>query len=457
MSRQYSLEESDDLIRLRGAWQTVTERLSAEVPKPMLERFIVPLQPAGYEDDLVQINAPGTFVADWVRSRYLGTIQAYLSDELGQSITLQLIASPRERKEDPPSATLAVKAISDSPTTFSPHPKYRFDNYIVGQSNRLAHAGAMAVSAGPGKKYNPLFIYGPSGLGKTHLLHAIAAELLRVDPGFKLIYTSAQNFTEEFISAVQTNRVEAFRRQNRQYDVWLVDDIQFIAGKDRTQEEIFHTFNHMHGLGKQIVLCSDRPPRDLSLMDERLRSRFEAGLVADVQMPDTETRSAIVLSKAALDGIELPHDVAMYIAENIPGNIRVLEGALTKISAMASLGAVPLDLALAREVAEHYYRQTPSAKANFGDIILQVSKHYNIPEEDIRGTSRRAPIVQARHVAVWLMREITGDSWKHIGSLFGDRDHTSMMHAYNKISEQMHHDRDVRTSVKSLYRTLHPS
>ncbi len=455
MSRQYTIDDTDDLIRLRTAWETVAGRLGAEIQAPILQRFVAPLEAVGFDGDVVKISAPGTFVAEWVRTRYLGVIQSYLSDELGQSITIQLVASPRDRAEEAPvpPTPVSVRASSEK-NDFRPHDKFRFESYVIGQSNRLAHAGAKAVASTPGQKYNPLFIYGPSGLGKTHLLHSIAHELLANDPGVKLVYTSAQSFTEEFIAAVQSNRVDAFRRQNRQVDVWLVDDIQFIAGKDRTQEEIFYTFNHLTSSARQVVLCSDRPPRDLSLMDERLRSRFESGLVADVQMPDTETRCAIILSKADQEGIDLPTEIAIYLAETVPGNIRVLEGALTRLVALSSVEDRPLDMELAKHLAENYVRTDVAAKPNFNQIVSQVSRHFNISEEEIKGISRRAPIVHARHVAVWLMREITGDSWKHIGTLFGDRDHTSMMHAYHKITEQMHHDKEVRVSVKGLMKVL---
>ena len=455
MSHQFTLEDTDDAIRLRVAWDTVRERLSAELPPAILSRFIAPLEPIGIEGDTVKISAPGSFVSEYVRTRHIGQIQSYLSDELGQSLSIGIVAAPRDRAEEAPVAPQAVTVrATEARNEFRPHERFRFDSYVVGTSNRLAFAGAKAVADFPGEKYNPLFIYGPSGLGKTHLLHAIAHELLARDPAYKLVYTSAQSFTEEFIAAVQSNRVDAFRRAQRQFDVWLVDDIQFIAGKDRTQEEIFYTFNHMQSLAKQVVLCADRPPRDLALMDERLRSRFESGLVADVQMPDTETRCAIIMSKARQERIEIPVEIGMFLAESVPGNIRVLEGALTRLVALSSVEDRPLDLDLAKSLAENYVKTSVVAKPNFNQIVDQVSRHFDISEEDIKGTSRRAPIVHARHVAVWLMREITGDSWKHIGTLFGDRDHTSMMHAYQKITAQMHHDKEIRVAVKGLMKVL---
>jgi len=312
------------------------------------------------------------------------------------------------------------------------------------------------VANEPGTKYNPLFIYGASGLGKTHLLHSIARQILDANPRTPLVYVSAQQFAEEFVNALQNGKIDQFRRAQRAVAVWLVDDIQFVVGKDKTQEEIFHTFNYLHSLGKQIVLSSDRAPKDLYLMDERLRSRFESGLVADIQMPDTETRCAILLTKAGQERIELEHSIAMFLAENVPGNIRRLEGALTKLAAQASVEGVPVSLGLAQTMVEQYYRAGLLAKPGFTQIVDAVGKHYRIPADDIRGISRKAPIVHARHVAVFITREITGDSWKHIGGLFGDRDHTSMMHGYTKISEMMHQDKDLRASVKMLIRNLYP-
>lgn len=452
---QYSLEDSDQQIRLRGAWEQVLRRFQPEITPAWFERFLRPLRPANLEEGVATLAAPGRFVYEWVRERYADQLQEALSDELGEPITLRLTAESRERAAAPvPQAAVAVT--KEESTRFKPSERYSFDSFVVGQSNRLAFAGAKAIAAEPGVKYNPLFIYGASGLGKTHLLHSIAREILKQDPRFPLVYVSAQQFAEQFVHALQNSRIEQFRRSQRAVGVWLVDDIQFIAGKDKTQEEIFHTFNYLHSLGKQIVLSSDRPPRDLFLMDERLRSRFEAGLVADIQPPDTETRSAILLSKARHEEIDIDTQIAMYLAENVPGNIRILEGALTKLAVQASVENVPITLDLATLLVEQYYRTGTIAKPGFPNILESVSKHFKISVEDIKGNSRKAPIVHARHIAVYITREITGDSWKHIGTLFGDRDHTSMMHGYQKISEMMVRDRELRSSVKMLIRNLYP-
>lgn len=453
---QDTLFGNDGDVRLSLAWENVHKRLSVDVPKQWIDRFIRPLAPLSMHEDSVEMLAPGRFVHDWVRERYLSTIQRYLSDELGREVCVDLVIGAKEKESiSPVQASISLNLAAEEPH-FKPNDRFTFESYVVGQTNRLAVAGAKAVAAEPGTKYNPLFIYGASGLGKTHLLHSIAREILKKNPRYPLVYISAQQFAEDFVNALQAGRIEQFRRSQRNVGVWLVDDIQFVAGKDKTQEEVFHTFNYLHSLGKQIVLTSDRPPRDLYLMDERLRSRFEAGLVADVQMPDTETRCAILLSKAAQEGVRLDLNVAMYLAENVPGNIRVLEGALTKLSVQASIEEMSLTLDLATHMVEQYYRAGSLAKPSFTLIVDAVARHYNIAKDEILGTSRKAPIVHARHVAVYVTREITMDSWKHIGTLFGDRDHTSMMHGYQKISEMMAADRDLHVTVKALIRNLYP-
>ncbi len=456
MKPQFTLEDTDDQIRLRSSWEQVLHRLAQEGRGAWFERFIKPLQPKSFHEGTVVLCAPGQFVQEWVRERYLRNLEELLSDELGEPIRIELRAEARDRRDGAGTSEAVHLPAAPKKPRFQPSARFSFDHFVVGQSNRLAFAGAKAVAKEPGTKYNPLFIYGPSGLGKTHLLHAIAQELLRERPNATLAYVSAQQFAEDFVTALQKGQIDQFRRAARGVEIWLVDDIQFIAGKDKTQEEIFHTFNYLHSLGKQIVLSSDRPPRDLLLMDERLRSRFEAGLVADIQMPDTETRCAILLSKAAQEQVPIEHEVAMFLAENVPGNIRILEGALTKLAVQSSVEGMPIGLEMAAAMVERYYRAGSLAKPSFDQIVDAVGKHYKIDSEEIRGTTRKAPIVHARHVAVYVTREITGDSWKHLGSLFGNRDHTSMMHGYQKISERMNADKDLRAAVKMLIRNLYP-
>jgi chromosomal replication initiator protein len=452
--RQLTLEESDDLIRLRAAWEVCLRRLKVDMPSAWFERFLVPLSPRSMVGDEATFACPSRFTYAWINERYLETIQRMLSDEIGRPVTVNILVEGQSK----PTGQAAVAAPSTPVATpsFRLVEKYQFEKFIVGQSNRLAFAGAKAVAAEPGTKFNPLFIYSRPGLGKTHLLHAIAREILSRNPRTPIVYCTAQQFAEEFINALQNNRLDAFRRAQRNIDVWLVDDIQFIANKDKTQEEIFHTFNHLQQFGKQIVLCSDRPPRDLRVMDERLRSRFECGLVADIQMPDTETRCAILRSKAEQEKVDLSLNVAMYMAESVPGNIRILEGALTKVAAQASVEGRPIDLDLARQVVEDYYKAHAVIKPGHEEIVVEVAKHFRLSKEDLIGSSRKAPIVHARHIAVFVAREITGDSWNHLGSFFGDRDHSSMIHGYDRIQSMINDDKDLRATVKMLIRNLYP-
>ena len=461
MVTQNVLSATNKPTNIESTWDDIINQLSREVSKNVIDKFIKPLKPVSLENDKATIAAPGAFIHEWVQEKYFSLIQNSIKENFGSQVKLDLILDQsiqKKKKTEPPQQALIFKKQSSlidhnspyAPDPFEPNDKYLFDNFIIGQSNRLAYAGARSVSKAPGKKYNPLFIYGDSGLGKTHLLHSIAHDILKGDPEYPIVYLSAQQFAERFVHALQNNKIDQFRKVLRSIGVWLVDDIQFIAGKDKTQEEIFHTFNYMHGLGKQIVLCSDRPPKDLYLMDERLRSRFESGLVADIAAPDTETRCAILLSKAKQEHIQLDHDIAMLLAEAVPGNIRILEGALIKLAAQASICDTDITIELAKDIIDRYYRQYQLPKPNVDQILDLVSNHFRIPIEELKGASRKAPITHARHVAIYMIREISGDSWKHLGSIFGNRDHTSMMHAHQKIQEKITTDKQLENTINSF-------
>lgn len=463
MNDQFSLEDRNS-FELKEVWKQVLKNLREEVSETVYDRFLKPLEPLRYNDGQVTLLCPRPFVYEWVQEKFLNRLEQILSLQLNESIRVYLekASTPEDSLQPELSfSSLSVHIAKEvdpiyNYERFQPHDRYRFETFIVGQSNRLAFAGAKAVSSELGTKYNPLFIYGASGLGKTHLMHSIAQSILSQDPNYPITYISAQQFAEKFVHSLQNNKIEHFRKAQRGVGVWLVDDIQFIAGKDKTQEEIFHTFNHMHSMAKQIVLCSDRPPRDLILMDERLRSRFESGLVADIQPPDNETRCAILLSKAKQEKIILSHDAATYLAENVPGNVRILEGALIKIAAEASIDHAPITMELVLSIVNRYYKPNFLVKPNTEQIIDTVSEFYYIPVSDIKGESRKAPIAHARHVAVYLIREITRDSWKHIGSVFGNRDHTSMMHAHQKITDMMGYDKELQKGIENLMQRFCP-
>jgi chromosomal replication initiator protein len=457
MSDQHTLMDHEDLVVLKTAWESVLKDLKGQVPETVLTRFLKRLEPVELREDCAVFNAPGRFVHDWVKDRYIDKLQALLIEALKRPIKLELRLANSQRPTTNNHAVAAVTPRTSEPGRFKPIERLTFDNFVVGQSNRLAVGGAKAIATAPGTRYNPLFIYGPSGLGKTHLLHAIANELLERDPYHSIMYVTAAQFMEDFVTALKNNQIERFRRQQRGVNVWLLDDIQYVAGKDKTLEEIFHTFNYLQSLGKQIVLCSDRPPRDLLLMDERLRSRFESGLVVDVQHPDTETKCAILLKRADVEGINLDQETAMALAEGVNGTVRHLEGALHKMAAQSSLTGQAIDIHLANEIVERYYANLVVAKPSFEQILNSVSKHYRVEGEEIIGISRKAHIAQARHVAIYITREILGDSWKQIGALFGNKDHTSMMHGYKKVRQMMNQSREMNASVRALINDLYPN
>lgn len=449
--------DHEDLVELKTAWESVLKDLKDQVPDTVLTRFLRRLEPFELRENCAILSAPGRFVHDWVKDRYLEKIQGMLGDSLKRPIKLELRLANSQRPTSNNHAVAAVTPRASEQGRFKPLERLTFDNFVVGQSNRLAVGGAKAIAAAPGTRYNPLFIYGPSGLGKTHLLHAIANEILERDPHHSIMYVTAAQFMEDFVTALKNNQIERFRRQQRGVNVWLLDDIQYVAGKDKTLEEIFHTFNYLQSLGKQIVLCSDRPPRDLLLMDERLRSRFESGLVVDVQHPDTETKCAILLKRAEVEGIAIDQETAMALAEGVNGTVRHLEGALHKLAAQSSLTGQPIDIMLAKEIVDRYYANLVVAKPSFEQILGSVSKHYRVEGEEIIGISRKAHIAQARHVAIYITREILGDSWKQIGALFGNKDHTSMMHGYKKVRLMMNQSREMNASVRALINDLYPN
>lgn len=462
MSIQDSLLFDDNgpsLDTVSGAWAQVCQQVSEELGNSTFARYVEPLKIISYDGKTVTLGATGAFIRDWVKEKYLSKLQGMLCEQVGEPVQLQVVVLERKAKvKELSSQVTAVvqKAVPDE-HGFVPNPRYTFDTYVVGDSNRLAVAGAKRVAFNPGTDLNPLFIYGASGLGKTHLLHAIASAAKASDPKLNVRYVTAQLFAQEFVKSLQAGKTESFRRSHRAIDMWLVDDIQFIAGKDKTSEEVFHTFNFLHSMRKQIVLCSDRSPRDLYSMNERLKTRFECGLVADVQLPDTETRCAIVMRKAEMDQLVIDPEIAFYLAENVPGNIRILEGALTKLATIASVYSREIDMDLAQEVIEKYYQLDKMAKPSLNQVVDVVSQHFKIDSPAIKGESRKAPIVLARHVAIYLFRELTNDSWKHIGHIFGNRDHTSMMHGYQRVSEQANNDPEFQKVLKLLYRRLAPS
>ncbi|MFT4231027.1 MAG: chromosomal replication initiator protein DnaA [Microbacterium sp.] len=330
------------------------------------------------------------------------------------------------------------------------NPKYTFDNFVIGQSNRFAHAAAVAVAEAPAKAYNPLFIYGDSGLGKTHLLHAIGDYALSLYAGIRVRYVSSEEFTNDFINSIQNNRGSAFQARYREVELLLIDDIQFLQGKAETQEAFFHTFNTLHDHDKQVVITSDVPPRQLTGFEDRMRSRFEWGLITDVQLPDLETRIAILRKKAQSDRLQVPDDVLEYIATVVSSNIRELEGALIRVSAFASLNRSTLDMALAQTVLRDIVDQDDANVVSPTDIVTATAQYFKLTVDDLYGSSRSQFIAQARQIAMYLCRERTNLSLPKIGQLFGKRDHTTVMYACKKISELMSERRSIYNQVTEI-------
>ena len=453
MSDQFSLNDQPEYVELCGLWERALAALKEELPRTAIERFLGRMRPISLEAGEARFDAPTRFVREWIEDKYLDRIEGILSGLHGRPVRLLISADddvkPSESRPEPD--RIRVKTAAE-PAFFRPDARFTFDQFVIGNSNRYAEAAAKNVATNPGQVYNPLFIFGPPGVGKTHLLHAMAHECMKRASRTQVLYVTGQRFAEDFISHLRSNRIEQFRRRHRTVDFWLVDDVQFIIGKERTTEEFFHTFNYLRETGVQIVFSSDEAPGRLEL-DERLRSRMESGLVADIQLPDTELRAAIALRKADADGIELPVDVAQFLAENVDRSIRSLEGAIKSLAAQSSLDGSSIDLALAGRVVEQLYSREGGLPGP-QDIIKQTAKELSIPEADIVSASRKAPIAHARHIAIYLTREITAASWKHIGTQFGGRDHTSAIHSHKRVAQMVASQPEVAEQVRRIRRAL---
>ncbi len=402
-----------------------------------------PGQADGSDPGLTDVDAPATAPADTQRS-------IREPDPVEPDLHRPEPVAPRPTV-DPAAARPAGR------DTVALNPKYTFERFVIGASNRFAHAAAVAVAEAPGKAYNPLLVYGDSGLGKTHLLHAIGHYAAEVYPGTRVRYVSSEEFTNDFINSIRDDRASAFHRRYRDVDVLLIDDIQFLEGKIQTQEEFFHTFNALHNANKQIVITSDRPPKEFAELEDRLRNRFTWGLITDVQPPDLETRIAILSKKAAADRLAVPQDVLAFIASRIDTNIRELEGALVRVTAFASLNRQPVDLALAEVVLKDLVPTSAAPDITAATIIAQTARYFQLAIDDLLGASRSRTLVTARQIAMYLCRELTDLSLPKIGEEFGGRDHTTVMHADRKIRKLMAERRTVFNQVTELTNLIRQS
>ena len=454
-------------------WQNCLASLESKLSKPIFETWIKPLRLASVTTDQITLTVQSSFVKDWVENRLKTPISRTLEEIYGSPVSVRFVVDERfaepgsaDSKQDP----AAVAQTASAPAKDERHAsagvqqhdfratglnaRYLFERFVVGATNRFAHAAAQAVADAPARAYNPLFIYGAVGLGKTHLMHAIGHRVLHADPQARVVYVSSETFTNEFITAIKNNQTVEFRNRYRTVDVLLIDDIQFLEGKEQTQEEFFHTFNSLHEASKQLVISSDRPPKDIQTLENRLRSRFEWGLLTDIQSPDLETREAILRMKAETDGIGVPHEVTSYIAKIIPSNIRQLEGALIKLTAYASLYKKPLTVELATEVLRNEINELPFRKVTISLIKEKMARFSGITLKELEGQRRDQRLTVPRQIAMYLACDLTNASLPQIAREFGKKDHTTVMYARDKVKEQMERDPEFRSRVKSMLATI---
>ena len=439
---------------LTTIWSEAAERIRQEVTPGTYDMWFAELRPRELNEELLEIGASSDYVRSWVQARHLGLITRMVSEAAGRDLDVRIVVEERTATKDrleidaPRPPDPAARQLPPALPT-----KYTFDTFVLGPSNRFAHAAAMAVAeAPPSKAYNPLFIYGGVGLGKTHLLYAIANHMTRLIPGLRVTYVTSEAFVTEFIRAIRDRQGYQFQRRYRDVDVLLIDDIQFLAGKEETQTEFFHTFNALHGAESQIVVVSDRPPQELSGLEERLRNRFRWGLCVDVQPPDLETRIAILQKKAFRDHMDVPDDVMHFIADKFDSNIRELEGALLRVGAFASLSNKSIDLALTQRGLEGLLPQ--SGQEIPPELILEATaRYFGFRREDLSSKSRSRPLTNARHIAMYLLRELSPLSLIKIGELL-DRDHSTALHGINRILKLMPERGSMYTQVQELTKNI---
>jgi chromosomal replication initiator protein len=452
-------------MRSDQIWPAVLGELQLQMTQATFDTWLRDSRLLKHEDSMFVIGVKNGYAKDWLENRLLPTIKRTLARLVGKAVEVKFVVWDEETQlQDSVSLlNLPVQTSSAAPTPVSGatspavscpvnlNPRYTFDNFVVGPANRLAHAASMAVTENPASAYNPLFIYGGVGLGKTHLLHAIGHECYA--QAFQVLYISSEEFTNDLIEAIRSHTTDAFREKYRTVDVLLVDDVQFIAGKESTQEEFFHTFNTLHGTGKQIVVSSDRPPKAMSTLEERLCSRFEWGLITDIQSPDLETRIAILRSKSAAHGLSLPDEILYLIAGRIQSNIRELEGALNQVLAMSRLTHQALTPEVVEAALSNLLPQR--SKLTPDQIIDEVAVHFGIGISALRGPSRSRAVARPRQIAMYLIREETGESLPRIGALLGGRDHTTILYGCERIADLIEEDTDIRREVVTLRQHLY--
>jgi chromosomal replication initiator protein len=433
-------------------WSKILDIIKKDLNPQSYQTWFVHTRPVSFEGSTITIETPNAYFRDWLVDHYMEIVEEaarrVCNKQVGISFVVgspsgeaaaQALSEPKARQKKQTPATTAQAGLN---------PLFTFDNFVIGPSNRFAHAACLAVAESPGKAYNPLFIYGPVGMGKTHLLQAIAHFALQKDPSAKVLYVSSERFTNQLISAIQNRTTIAFRQIYRNLDILLIDDVHFIGGREATQEEFFHTFNVLHDAHKQIILSSDRPPKEIASLEQRLVSRFEWGLITDIQTPDLETRIAILRKKAERETVRVPDDVTYFIAERIKTNIRELEGALIRVVAYASLTGQNITLPLAQDVLKDVIKE--EKKVSIETIQKKVAEAFEISVSDIKGKKRIRSFAYPRQIAMYLTRELTELSLPQVGEYFGGKDHTTVLHAYNKIKQDINKNNQTKRLVDNI-------
>ncbi|SFP90302.1 chromosomal replication initiator protein DnaA [Salibacterium halotolerans] len=437
-------------------WNQTLSVIQKKVSKPSYETWLKSTKAAELQEDMIIVTAPNEFARDWLENRYSRLISDTLQDITGAELQVKFVI-PDSGEEDHFSVEDEMKKMpapaenqQDEIPKSMLNDKYSFNTFVIGSGNRFAHAASLAVAEAPAKAYNPLFIYGGVGLGKTHLMHAIGHYVIDHNPDARVVYLSSEKFTNEFINSIRDNKAVNFRNKYRSVDVLLIDDIQFLAGKEQTQEEFFHTFNALHEESKQIVISSDRPPKEIPTLEDRLRSRFEWGLITDITPPDLETRIAILRKKAKAEKLDIPNEVMLYIANQIDTNIRELEGALIRVVAYSSLINQDMNADLAAEALKDIIPNAKPKKVSIADIQKTTAEQFSVQLQELKAKKRTKTIAFARQVAMYLSREMTEASLPKIGEEFGGRDHTTVIHAHEKIASMMDTDTELQKTVQEV-------
>lgn len=470
-------------------WITCTESLKQQLPESTWKAWFESIEPVDLQGNTLVLNAPSQLVKERIQNRFMSLIKDSLTTITDDEYRVEISAVPKPETEivlspningylveqEQPSSdakresssrfgsgdfasslfgavenTFSRRAKSKRVESSPLDPRYTFDSFVIGASNRFAHAAALSVAETPSKSYNPLFIHGGAGLGKTHLLHAIGNYARENYPDRHVRYVSTETFLNEFVDAIRNNATQSFKKRYRECDILLVDDVQFIENRESLQEEFFYTFNSLYSASKQIVITSDRPPKAIATLEDRLRSRFLSGLITDVQPPEIETRLAIIRKKAEGSNFSIPDNVFEFIAESVRDNIRELEGALTRVCAFSRLYGTPIDLSMAQEVLSDIISSQQGTEITVSSILSTTASTFGFSVEELKGVSRKRPLVIARQVAMYVVRELTDLSYPAIGRVFGDKDHTTVMHSVEKIETLMSHNRDIYNQVSEI-------